>query len=395
MINNSKNIIKYLENRISDKELKELNTWVSEKKEHQAIFKEEIINWCKSKNVDNFSAEDGLSRFLTSIDADLKGKRSPDIGAKKILPIYKITGYAAILIGVFLCINFFFKHNTVTKNSSYTNNNSLSVSKNSIKITRSDGSVYYTNSHKEENLTNTSGNIIATKNNNRIVFNQKSNSSDYSELEISIPKGNIMEIILSDGTSVWLNAESKLKFPSQFKKTGKQRLVSLYGEAYFDVAKNTKKPFIVKTEDLTVKVLGTEFNISNYKEDNTVKTTLIEGSVTLNRTQNSESTLLAPNDQVIFHKANNQLKKIKLTNVKPFIAWKQKRMVIINEAFKDIRKKIERSYNVTIIGNNKKLDQTHFTGEFDTEKVEEILNIFKQTIDFKFTIKDNMITITP
>lgn len=395
MNNNLINIIKYLENRISIEERKELTVWLSEKKEHQEIFKKEVINWQEKKNDVDFKTNEGLSRFLTSIDLDLN-KKHPYSKKGKLTPILQTISYAAILIGIFICFTYYNGHiNFFIKDTSIKNNLTLNTTEH-IKIVRNDGTVYYADINQDVDITDSSGATIGTKYKNQITFNQVNTINEYSELEISVPKGEILEVILSDGTSVWLNAESTLKFPNRFKDDHKIRLVTLYGEAYFDVTKNTSKPFIVKADNIDITVTGTEFNISNYTEDQTIKTTLVEGSVTVTHQEHKhKATYLTPNEQATFFKKNTNLQKEKLTNITPFIAWKQKRLVIINKSFSEIKKKIERSYNVNIVGNNKKLNQTHFTAEFDSEKIEEILNVFKETVDFNFTLKENTITIYP
>lgn len=208
-----------------------------------------------------------------------------------------------------------------------------------------------------------------------------------------IPKGSVFKVVLSDSTLVWLNSDSKFSYPSYFADGIANREVYLDGEAYFDVAPNAELPFIVKTKDIQVSVLGTEFNVSSYENNEVVATTLVEGSVLINENDMEENAIkLRPNYQASFNKTNKGMKHKKV-NVKHYTAWMQNRIVFQNKPLKDILKQIERTYNVVIKNNNVKISDERFTGEFDIEDIETVFKALSTSIDFNYEINQNQVVI--
>lgn len=193
---------------------------------------------------------------------------------------------------------------------------------------------------------------VATQNNTTIVKNQKHwlqykpdgiAASGSTEFHILItPKGSQYGVQMSDGTRVWLNADSRLRYPVNF--TGKERVVELSGEAYFEVAKNKNMPFKVITGTKTVEVLGTHFNVSAYSND-TYRTTLLEGSVRLNST-NGGSAILRPNEQGVFNNAGHF--DVMQADTAATVAWKNGIFLFRNERIGEIMKEISRWYDVDV-----------------------------------------------
>ncbi|MRG44857.1 DUF4974 domain-containing protein [Chitinophaga sp. SYP-B3965] len=185
---------------------------------------------------------------------------------------------------------------------------------------------------------------IEKRDDGEVVFTP-SNAAASSEMSsITTPRGGQFIVQLPDGSKVWLNAASSLKFPVDFKGF-KNRLVELTGEAYFEVAKNTSQPFIVETPTQRVQVLGTHFNINAYPEEQVVKTTLLEGAVRLFSTQlNTVSETLKPG-QMAYHQDN----KIEvLPKEENAIAWTEGKMKFSNVALPPLMREVSRWYNVTI-----------------------------------------------
>ncbi|WP_286779287.1 MULTISPECIES: FecR family protein [Sphingobacterium] len=214
--------------------------------------------------------------------------------------------------------------------------------------------------------------------------NESSSSNDLIRT-ISTPNGGTYQITLSDGTKIWLNAATTLTCSSDFE-TGKYRQVSLEGEAYFEVAKNKKRPFIVKSKNQTVKVLGTHFNISSYKDDRNIKTTLLEGSVEVN------NTILKPNEQSIFD--NQKIKVLEVDGDKA-IAWKNGKFVFHSEGLESIMKKLARWYNVEVDIKADVSDKV-FTGSISrNDNISKILEKISYTQAVKFKIEGRRITVMP
>ncbi len=207
---------------------------------------------------------------------------------------------------------------------------------------------------------------------------------------IIIPRGGEYQVELSDGTKVWLNAESKLRIPIVF--AGSERRVFLSGEAYFDVAKDVTKPFIVETDMGRVKVYGTEFNVRNYTSDKQLKTTLIEGSIGFSNNRIDEVEL-KPGYQLILTKENisPRIERVKISNE---IAWKYKRFCFENSTFESIAKDVERWYDVEIVFINPNLKKLEFSGNLSRyEEITTLLRYFEECADIKFLIDKRVVTV--
>ncbi|QQT25319.1 FecR family protein [Sphingobacterium spiritivorum] len=203
---------------------------------------------------------------------------------------------------------------------------------------------------------------------------------------IEVPKGGQYTIILSDGTKVWLNADSKMKFPVEF--AAQQRQVQLQGEAYFEVTKDASKPFIVKSAEQQIEVLGTWFNVSAYPDEPTV-TTLVSGKV--NVSAFGKQVALKPGMQSV---ANDQQLQSKQVDVEPTVAWKDAKFVFVKEPLEDIIRKLERWYNVDFViqPGSEELKKKTFSGSLSrNSKLSEILNLFKITETIRFEITERRV----
>ncbi|TCD25560.1 FecR family protein [Pedobacter psychrodurus] len=205
---------------------------------------------------------------------------------------------------------------------------------------------------------------------------------------ISTPAGGQYQVTLPDGTKVWLNALSSLKYPTNF--IGKYRTVELTGEGYFEVAKNKNKPFKLKTAKQEISVLGTHFNVSAYADDAEIKTTLIEGGVAVKNFSPLAIGLLKPGQQAIFQ---NKGFKVSNVDVEEYIAWKNGFFMFNNEGIKEAMQKLARWYDVDIeyVGD---FDGIYFGGSFSKHNnLQETLKILESTDKFKFKIEGRRIKI--
>lgn len=204
---------------------------------------------------------------------------------------------------------------------------------------------------------------------------------------ISTPKGGQYQVILPDGTRVWLNAASSLKFPTAF--AGNQRDVELTGEAYFEVTKNALKPFMVKVNDMQVKVLGTHFNIMAYSDEIAMKTTLLEGSVQLNR--GGAGNLLKPGQQGVVKGNNIQVMD---ADVDAAIAWKNGFFEFKRASLQDIMKQLSRWYDTEVVYEGK-IPDDEFVGKIERNvKLSQVLRILELN-HVHFKIENKKITVTP
>lgn len=208
-------------------------------------------------------------------------------------------------------------------------------------------------------------------------------------VEIRTNPGMVATVNLPDGTMVWLNSRSSLKHPNRF--TGETRDVTLDGEAYFSVHKDRSKPFIVNTPfQIKAEVLGTEFNMEAYQVDSTVRTTLVSGSVRLSylaQNNKQESFLMKPDEEFVYNHKNRE------TQVdKPFIptqtAWKDGLVIFRNTSFEEALKVLSKRFNVEFIVKNDKLYENSFTGPFDGQHLQLILEHFRLSSDIQYKFID-------
>lgn len=202
-------------------------------------------------------------------------------------------------------------------------------------------------------------------------------TSDASLLTLSTPKGGTYQVTLSDGSKVWLNSASKLTYPSRF--SGKKRIVELDGEAYFEVSKRSKtaSPFLVKSHNQTVEVLGTQFNISAYIDEPEVKTTLVEGSVKvalINKTS-AYPTILKPGQQSIVVMDKTTVNNV---DVSSFVGWKEGYFIFNGTELREAMKQLSRWYDLEIAYEGS-IPRTPFYGKISrNDTLAEVLTILKE-----------------
>jgi ferric-dicitrate binding protein FerR (iron transport regulator) len=193
-------------------------------------------------------------------------------------------------------------------------------------------------------------------------------------VEVYSQRGVRSKINLPDGSEVWLNNASKLRYPVVFKK---KRIVELEGEGYFEIEKNAESPFVVNTKHIDVKVLGTKFNVMSYDDDNRIEVALLEGKVALYRDvldENKALSELKPGELASFMKADKQL-HIRETDVKRHIAWKDGKLVFYEVPLAEVAHKMERWYNCEIVITDKELAAMHLTATFEGENLEQALKL--------------------
>jgi transmembrane sensor len=237
--------------------------------------------------------------------------------------------------------------------------------------------------------------------------------------EVLSRAGARTKLVLPDGTQVWLNSSSRLKYTHNFD--GPSREVELEGEAYFDVVKDMQRPFIVHTSALDVKVLGTSFTIKSYPQDATIEATLLKGAIEISRQNNPDAprVILKPNEKLVFNKqlaisspqtpspdarsaaartappdiAVNSLPRNIPDSNKEETGWLYNRLVFNGDSFEELAEKMERWYNVRIFFKDKALYNYHFGGAFANETVQDALNALQLTADFSYKINGNEIEL--
>lgn len=207
---------------------------------------------------------------------------------------------------------------------------------------------------------------------------------------LKVPRLGEYQLVLSDGTKVWMNSESELKYPLTF--SGKERVVELIGEAYFDVEPNPEKPFIVKTAEINTRVLGTEFNVSAYPNED-VNITLVEGKVKLNSLR-SDDIVLKPGENANWIKGESRI-SVEKVDVQKYIAWKDGYFYFEKERLEDILLKLERWYDFKVFYQNERVKDYLFRMRADREfDFSEIVDRLEQTGRISIKMNGNVITIS-
>lgn len=240
--------------------------------------------------------------------------------------------------------------------------------------------------------------VLDTASNGKIFDNfSKTNESikvesavmEYATL--TTPKARTHQLVLSDGSKVWLNAASSIHFPTVF--SGKERVVQITGEVYFEVAKNTSKPFFVMVNEMQVEVIGTHFNINAYEDEALIKATLLEGSVKVR--SKDKSILIKPGQQSQLNKKGEI--KIVSANLDEAVAWKNGRFIFHGNNIQSVMRQLARWYNVEVTYQGNITDE-EFVGVINKsryENISQILQMLEKTGTVSFLINQRSVTVMP
>lgn len=233
-------------------------------------------------------------------------------------------------------------------------------------------------------------NASINKQNGLLVYDVSSSSKagvSVTYNTLTTPRGGQYQVVLPDGSKIWLNASSSLHFPTAF--VGKNREVELTGEAYFEVTKNKQKPFHVKASGMQVEVLGTHFDVNAYSDEDDIRTTLLEGSVKIKR--GGVSGLLKPGQQGILEKNDNNI-KIKNADVNQVMAWKNGLFQFDGDGIKTIMREVSRWYNVDIVYSGK-VPVRSFEGKISRDaQLSDVLKILELS-NVKFNVMGRKIIV--
>jgi len=233
--------------------------------------------------------------------------------------------------------------------------------------------------------------------NNQVIDMSKTTDADESKMnEVVIPFGNKSQLVLPDGTKVWLNAGSRMAFPSKF--SGKKREVFLEGEAYFEVTHNADVPFLVNTSDISIKVLGTKFNVSAYKTDKVAETVLLEGKVTVKDLSSigfmAKEAVLAPNQKASFNKENKSISVNNEADADFAIAWTEGWFKFSQQNLSSVLNKLQRYYNVQFEFDNGFSTSDMITGKLDLkESIEQTMVALEDVANIQYRINGDKIRI--
>ncbi|MCR4032041.1 MULTISPECIES: FecR family protein [Flavobacterium] len=328
----------------------------------------------------------GKERFYNAVNTDAAFERIKEKLGFEDSPVIslfnyrKVWRYAAILVFLAgISSVFFYLNKTGEPKKEEVVVKSIEPQYNHPTLVLADGTVVSLEPKKEKIV---SKNGVISNVNKVLVYDAKALNGKVStgENSLIVPVGGIYAVNLSDGTKVWLNSKSTLKYPVEF--SGNTRNVTLEGEAYFEVSKDPKAPFTVKTKSGNVTVLGTHFNVSAYEEDKNFETTLAEGKVKVS--EDNQTVVLNPGQQ-----ARSKNAGLSVVDVDPsvYTAWKDGKFYFENENLKNILTKMARWYNFNVKFEQKALEQIKFTGiVLKDEPIDRFLDVISKSSNVKYKI---------
>lgn len=335
-----------------------------------------------------FSEKEELeNRIIRRLKHDLKEK-------KRRMMVYSLMKYAAVAL-IFTVIGGLVVYMNLGKKSVYEEFAHQTIQAPSA----AQGPLLITSNGENVNLKKSNSTVDYSRR-GAVVLNNDSVLPISEEVanvmnQLVIPYGNQSRIVLSDNTVVWLNAGSRLVYPTIFKE--KTREVLLFGEAYFEVAKNPEKPFIVKTSNLDIRVLGTKFNISTYAEDKIIQTVLKEGSVAVRRIGAGlfeKDIVMVPNQMALFDKTTGET-MIQEVDANYYTLW-TKGLISFDEIdLVRIIKKLERFYNISVKFSDPQKEMIRISGKLDLKRSrKEVLEYLEKVSSSRFDqINENQYTI--
>lgn len=237
------------------------------------------------------------------------------------------------------------------------------------------------------------GEVVTVNGNNTLSYRIQDTVGQAGEEkynEISVPRGGEYHLTLSDGSQVWINSETTVKYPVVFK--GRERKIYVSGEVYVNAAKDISKPFLVRTDDFTLQVLGTQFNIRTYKDEHTAFATLVEGSVSIKDGSGSYFKL-KPAEQLSYDKKQH-ISRVNSVEVDLYTSWKDGIYIFEKQRLEDVLSTISRWYDLTFFYTNPELKNTTFSGRlrrYDSASI--LLNLFEQLGGVTFQVNGRTVVV--
>jgi transmembrane sensor len=210
------------------------------------------------------------------------------------------------------------------------------------------------------------------------------NSGKETWVEIKAPAWTRAQFSLPDGTTGWLNSNSSVKYNGNFNT---HRQVTLNGEAFFDVFKDKKRPFVVNTKEVNVTVLGTRFNIASYENENNVEVVLEEGKLVFNNKEMKSSCAMNPNDLVVYNKTQMDF-STKVVQPNKYLSWTEGKLIFRNDPLDVIARRLERWYNIDVEVNGGVDKDLRLRATFIDESLEEVLDLLKRSLPIVYRIED-------
>ncbi|SDS63990.1 FecR domain-containing protein [Gramella sp. MAR_2010_147] len=377
-----KSILRYLNGAASRNDLDVLNEWIKD-----PLHLEKFKDYLKTHFAINLGMNNqDITKMKESLLKEIRNEKQKFRVQRRRNAIFKYAAVLIVMVGLFY---YYGDQIFISQESA-----EIVSGEEMIILERENGEVEVLQNDGSIILTDNNGNTIGKQNGEELIYAKKKSATELVYNTLKIPYGKQLKIKLSDGTKIMLNAGSEFKYPVNFID-GKKRQVFLEGEAYFDVAHDSLHPFVVAANSLNIQVLGTKFNVANYREDISTEVVLVGGSVLLKSDHSEEEgTLLAPGQKGIFKKSENKI-QTKEVNTSIYTSWTDGLVVFRKAPFQNIVKKLERHYNVKIHNTNADLAKEKFNATIDveSESLEQVLEYFNRIYGIDYRIINNEINI--
>lgn len=384
-------VYKYLQGHLTPEEKHLLDSWLQASPENRLWFEE----WKNATRMEEkmrrmaaIDREKGWQRMVNK--GVVKGERQPE----KVVRWRRWMAAASVLI--LLMAGIYFWNNSTTQVAFVVDApiKDIPAGKNGAILTLADGSQVSLDTFKNATIA-LQGGISVKVVNGSLVYEGKGDMMGYNTT--TTPKGRQFQLILPDGTQVWLNAASSIRYPTTF--TGNKRLVEVTGEVYFEVVKDSEKPFLVNVNRKTeVEVLGTHFNVNAYENENSINTTLLEGSVAVAVSANiHQKKILQPGQQAqvqVDQQAQPGITVVNNADIEKVLAWKNGLFDFNGLTFEEIMRQLERWYDIEIDIDNG-LPDIQLAGTMSKQvSLERVLRFFDKA-DIHYRLEGRKLTILP
>ena len=373
-------IINFLNCESSIEELNFLLKWI-EKKNNLRVFKVYVsVNHFSNLAMSRANQEKIIKEIKDRINSK-QTNRELNFSFKNIFK------YVAI-ISISVAVGYY---NQMRKG--VTDENNVVLDPNKVTLQTSDGNQIVLE-NIDDKLIEIDDEIVIKKESKKIVFDQKKGIKKLSYNTLTVPYGKRFDVELSDGSIVYLNSGSSLKFPVQFIN-GMERKVYLDGEAFFNITENNKDIFKVVSNDAITEVYGTQFNVKSYKEDSFSEIILVNGSLGVKGlSDNQKIVSLKPGFRANVNQSNEKI-EISKVNTKIYTSWIDGRVIFRDENIDSMILKLERLYNVIITNDNKKLSDNFFNATIvvEEESIDEVMGYLKEVYNIKYQKFNNKIII--
>ena len=371
-------ILAYLRDEVDEEGQRKLKVWLEESDSHKTLFARIQDEKMQYEDIQKILSYDAGGAWQVVQQKAARRRR------KRLTRVYRVAVSVVIIFGVAIA---FLLREEATTVVPVVKVEEITPGRSMAKLTVASGDVYHLDSlHQVDLITS-----LAENNGKEVVFIDRQLEEGASEIKynkVEIPRGGEYQIVLGDGTRVYLNAQTELRFPESFASS-EQRLVYLSGEAYFEVTKNPSKPFVVQCKDYAVKVLGTSFNVNSYEGDETSKTTLATGKVEID--MDGKQTILNPGQQAIIKNGEVNVKEV---DVEVYTTWMFDNFRFQSESIQEIMTKLSRWYAIDVFYMNESVRNYHFTGYLPRyAKIADVLELLSLTTNIKFDVEGKTVIV--